>query len=134
MAIQTQTKGGLKSDINMTPMIDIMLVLLIIFMIVQQGLQRGLSVLVPPVKEESEPTRAVSQVVLEVLPEQVYLLNQQPVAAAALEPQLRALFAARADKVIFVRGAETVTYGDVIVAVDAARAAGVQIVGLVPRS
>ncbi|HEU0014272.1 MAG TPA: biopolymer transporter ExbD [Longimicrobium sp.] len=129
-------KGGAMSDINMTPMIDVLLVLLIIFMVVQQGLQRGLSVQVPPPKEDEEVAQKPpddQQIVLEVDPGQVYRINRQPVAAAELEGKLREIFAARPRKVIFVKGAENITYGDVIRAVDASRAADITIVGLVPR-
>ena len=131
------SKGGSMSEINMTPMIDVLLVLLIIFMVVQQGLQRGLSVQVPPPKEKEELAQQPpddQQIVLEVEPGPSYLVNRQPVAAADLETTLRDIFAQRARKVIFVKGAENLTYGDVIRAVDASRAADITIVGLVPRA
>jgi biopolymer transport protein TolR len=128
-------KGGPQSDINMTPMIDVLLVLLIIFMVVQQGLQRGLSVNVPPIeKQRQEMAQNVDQIVLDIQPGPVYLLNTQPVPAANLEARLREVFAPRPRKVIFVKGAENLTYGQVIHAIDATRAAGVEVVGLVPRS
>ena len=126
--------GGPQSDINMTPMIDVLLVLLIIFMVVQQGLQRGLSVNVPPIqKERQEKAQNVDQIVLEIRPGPEYLLNQEPVPEAGLEQRLREVFAPRPRKVIFVKGAENLTYGQVIRAVDATRAAGVEVIGLVPR-
>jgi biopolymer transport protein ExbD len=124
------------SEINMTPMIDVLLVLLIIFMVVQQGLQRGLSVQVPPPKEKEEISQKPpddEQIVLEILPGPSYAVNRQPVEAANLESFLREVFAQRARKVIFVKGEENLTYGDVIRAVDASRAADITIVGLVPR-
>ena len=128
-------KGGSMSEINMTPMIDVLLVLLIIFMVVQQGLQRGLSVQVPPPKEKEEIAQKPpddTQIVLEVEPGPAYFVNRQPVAAADLENFLRETFAQRARKVIFVKGAENLTYGEVIRAVDASRAADITLVGLVP--
>ena len=130
------SKGGSMSEINMTPMIDVLLVLLIIFMVVQQGLQRGLSVQVPPPKEKEEISQKPpddEQIVLEVKPGPSYFVNRQPVEAANLESFLRDVFAQRARKVIFVRGEENMTYGEVIRAVDASRAADITIVGLVPR-
>ncbi len=129
------SKGGAMSEINMTPMIDVLLVLLIIFMVVQQGLQRGLSVQVPPPKEKEEIAQKPpddTQIVLEVEPGPTYFVNRQPVAAANLENFLRQTFAQRARKVIFVKGAENLTYGEVIRAVDASRAADITLVGLVP--
>jgi len=129
------SSGGPSADINMTPMIDIMLVLLIIFMVVQQGMQKGLSVQVPPVKtEDLAVAQQVDQIVLEVQPGHQFLLNQQPIAAGELVAKLEEVFDPRPRKVIFVKGAETVSYGDVVFAVDAAKAAGLEIVGLVPRT
>jgi biopolymer transport protein TolR len=128
--------GGSMSDINMTPMIDVLLVLLIIFMVVQQGLQRGLSVQVPPPKEKEEISQKPpddQQIVLEVEPGPNYFVNRQPIAAAQLEGFLRQTFASRPRKVIFVKGAENLSYGEVVRAVDASRAADITIVGLVPR-
>jgi biopolymer transport protein ExbD len=129
------SSGGPSADINMTPMIDIMLVLLIIFMVVQQGAQKGLAVQVPPVKtEDLAVAQQVDQIVLEVQPGHQFLLNQQPIPAAELVKELKDVFDPRPRKVIFVKGAETVSYGDVVFAVDAAKAAGLEIVGLVPRT
>jgi biopolymer transport protein TolR len=129
--------GGSMSEINMTPMIDVLLVLLIIFMVVQQGLQRGLSVQIPPPKEKEEISQRPpddQQIVLEVLPGQTYAVNRQRVSAETRESFLRETFAARARKVIFIKGGEELSYGDVIRAVDASRAADITIVGLVPRA
>jgi biopolymer transport protein TolR len=129
------SKGGPTSDINMTPMIDVLLVLLIIFMVVQQGLQRGVSVQVPPMKKDqavAPQTPDDTQLVLEIEPGPRYFVNRQPITNLAAE--LTTIFRDRPRKVIFVRGAENLTYGDVIRAVDASRQAGVTIVGLVPRA
>ncbi|MBW3570493.1 MAG: biopolymer transporter ExbD [Gemmatimonadetes bacterium] len=127
-------RGGSISEINVTPMIDVLLVLLIIFMVVQQGLQRGLSVQVPPPRDARPPAVQPENLVLELEPGGRYLLNRQPVARERLAQELGAVFASRTRKVLFVRGAETLPYGEVIGAVDASRAAGVQVVGLVPRN
>jgi biopolymer transport protein TolR len=127
--------GGAMSEINMTPMIDVLLVLLIIFMVVQQGLQRGLSVQVPPPKDKEDIAQQPpddTQIVLEVDPGPIYKVNRQVVPAANLENFLRETFAQRARKVIFIKGAENLSYGEVIRAVDASRAADVALVGLVP--
>ncbi|HEU0079249.1 MAG TPA: biopolymer transporter ExbD [Longimicrobiaceae bacterium] len=125
-------KGGALTDINVIPMIDVLLVLLIIFMVVQQGMQRGLAVQVPPV---SPPAHAgPEQFVLEVRAGPEYLLNHEPIAPAQLEFRLREVFAPRARKVVLVRGEESLSYGQVVHALDAARAAGVEVVGVVPRT
>ncbi len=130
------SKGGAMNEINMTPMIDVLLVLLIIFMVVQQGLQRGLSVQVPPPKEKEEIAQKPpddQQIVLEVEPGPKYFVNRQEVPPENLENFLRETFAQRARKVIFVKGAEALSYGEVVRAVDASRAADITLVGLVPR-
>jgi biopolymer transport protein TolR len=129
-------KGGAMNEINMTPMIDVLLVLLIIFMVVQQGLQRGVSVQVPPPPDQNQVAQQLpdqDQIVLEVKPGPLFSINQTPVAADALEDRLREIFATRNRKVVFVKGEENLKYGDVIQAVDASRGAGITIVGLVPR-
>ena len=131
------SKGGPQSEINMTPMIDVLLVLLIIFMVVQQGLQRGVQVQIPPPPDEAETAQRPpddQQIVLQVEPGPQYLINAQPVDATALRGKITEIYANRPRKVIFVKGAENMTYGDVIFAVDAARAGGVTVVGLVPRA
>ena len=129
-------KGGAMNEINMTPMIDVLLVLLIIFMVVQQGLQKGLSVQVPPPKDDQEVAQNEpdkDQIVLEIEPGPVYLINRQPVPANQLESKIKEIFAPRPRKVIFVKGGDNLQYGDVIRAVDATRAGGVEVVGLVPQ-
>lgn len=128
------SKGGPTSDINMTPMIDVLLVLLIIFMVVQQGLQRGVSVQVPPVDPSPTVQDGADNIVLEVQQGGTYRLNQQPVAAGALQATLAQVFAPRPRKVLFVKGDERVAYAEVVHAVDAGRLAGVEVVGLVPRA
>ena len=133
MAMTRTRRGGMAAAINATPMIDVLLVLLIIFMVMQQGLQRGLSVQVPPPRSDAVVEREET-IVLEVLPGARYALNTRPVAAAALEETLRGVYANRPRKVIFVKGDGGLSYGDVTRAVDASRAAGVAVVGLVPRS
>ncbi|HSJ08818.1 MAG TPA: biopolymer transporter ExbD [Longimicrobiales bacterium] len=125
-------KGGPSWQINMTPMIDVLLVLLIIFMVIQPTLQKGIEVQVPPVDEQpSESTP--DQITLEIRTGPDYLINGMPVPAAELRAQISGIFAERPRKVLFIKGAEDIRYGDVVRAVDAARGAGIEVVGLVPR-
>jgi biopolymer transport protein TolR len=135
MAMGTARRGGLAAAINVTPMIDVLLVLLIIFMVVQQGLQKGISMQVPPPKDKDEVAQKnqEDQIVLEVNPGPTYAINTRPVAYEQLETTIREIYANRPRKIIFVKGAENLRYGDVVHAVDASRAAGVEVVGLVPR-
>jgi biopolymer transport protein ExbD len=94
--------------------------------------QKGIEVQVPPVEErpaESSP----DQITLEIRPGPDYTINGIPVPANELPAQIRGIFAERPRKVLFVKGAEDIVYGDVVRAVDAARGAGIEVVGLVPR-
>lgn len=127
------SSDGPTSEINMTPMIDVLLVLLIIFMVVQEGAQEGMSVQVPPLESASASSEASDQIVLEVMPNQEYYLNSQPIEAGNLRSRLAQVYSDRPRKVIFVEGSEDATYGEIAYAVDQARMAGIDIVGLVPR-
>jgi biopolymer transport protein TolR len=126
------SKGGASSEINMTPMIDILLVLLIIFMVVQEGAQEGMSVQIPPL-ESTASNQTIDQIVLEVRSDNEFLLNQRPLNRSNLRSVLFQTYQERPRKVIFIEGAETATYGAVAYAIDQARLAGVDVVGLVPR-
>ena len=129
------TRGGPQSNINITPMIDVLLVLLIIFLVIQPALQKGIEVQVPPVEEQQlqQDDTPPDQIILEVRPGPAYFNNQMPVPAAQLEAQITSIFAQRPRKVLFVKGAENLVYGDVVRAIDAARGGGIGVVGLVPR-
>ena len=128
-------RGGTVASINMTPMIDVLLVLLIIFMVMQGQLQRGLSLQVPPTDPAVPlpPDLPDPSLVLEVGPGGMYRLNQQPIAPGTLQSRLAGVFAGRNRKVLFVKADERATYQEVITAVETSRAAGVSIVGLIPR-
>ncbi|HUP88167.1 MAG TPA: biopolymer transporter ExbD [Longimicrobiales bacterium] len=125
-------RGGPTWQINVTPMIDVLLVLLIIFMVIQPTLQKGLEVQVPPVEKSNSADDSPDQIVLEVRRGPTYLVNEIPVSGS-LEAYIRQLYANRPRKVLFIRGGTDLVYGDVVRAVDAARGAGVEVVGLVPR-
>jgi biopolymer transport protein TolR len=127
-------RGGMAAAINVTPMIDVLLVLLIIFMVVQQGLRKGIDLQAPPPRDPTEaPHPDPAAIVLEVLPGGRYAINRHPVGAEGLQAAVARTFAGRPRKVLFVKGGEGLTYGEVVAAVDATRAAGVQVVGIVPR-
>ena len=135
MAMTTGGRGGPQSNINITPIIDVLLVLLIIFLVIQPALQKGIEVQVPPVEEQEiqQDDQPPDQIILEVRAGPQYLINQIPVPAAQLRTQIESIFANRPRKVLFVKGAETLRYGDVVRAIDAARGGGIEVVGLVPR-
>jgi biopolymer transport protein TolR len=134
MAMGASSRGGMAAAINVTPMIDVLLVLLIIFMVVQQGLRKGIDAQVPPPRDPAVPTADdPTAIVLEVLGGGRYAINRQPVGSEGLVTAVTRVFADRPRKVMFVKGGDGLTYGEVVAALDATRAAGVQVVGLVPR-
>jgi biopolymer transport protein ExbD len=123
------------AEINITPMVDVLLCLLILVMVIQPGLLKGMDVQVPPVEtaESAAAVAARDQIILHVGPGPSYALNHQDVADADLEQQIRTVFRDRSRKVLFVKGSENALYADVAHAIDVARGAGIRVVGLVPR-
>ena len=127
----TGNKSDPLSDLNLTPMIDVLLVLLVISMVSVPLLQRHLDLQIPVVRERS--TSAPSQsIVLEVQADGSIAVNGQAVARDELVTWLRRLYADRPDKLLFIKASGELEYQTVIDVFAAARAAGVQVLGLVP--
>lgn len=122
--------GSAVADINMTPMIDVLLVLLVIFIIVQMNLQRSFDIQLPVDTNDPGPPNP-NNIIMEIDANGAISINTQQVQASALEARLKEIYDPRPDKIIFVKADPRVKYQQVIAAIDAARAAGVLVVGAV---
>jgi biopolymer transport protein ExbD len=122
-----------KSDPNVVPMIDVLLVLLIIFMMQIPLNRMAMDVQVPSEeKVKKQVAQNSNQIVLELLENGGYAINTKPVAKPALDAELHTIYDQRPAKLMFVKAAPTRKYQDVIEAMDIARGAGVQVIGFVP--
>ncbi|HEY3114590.1 MAG TPA: biopolymer transporter ExbD [Gemmatimonadaceae bacterium] len=126
--------GGLTNEINVTPMIDVLLVLLIIFMMVIPMSRKAIDLQLPdPTPDNTNQGPPPSQIVLEVLPGNTFKINSQPVSKAELGKKLKEIYDPRPEKIIFVKGDPSVKYQDVIAAMDVARGSGVKVIATVPK-
>ncbi len=139
MSMTTGGGGGYSADINVTPMIDILLVLLIIFMVIVPVTPKGLDAMVPqPPKDKTQENKSDRTIVVQILYRAgnypTYKINETDVAKADLLPRLTDIYANRAERIMFVKGDDKIDFKYVAEVIDIGRSASVDHIGLMtPR-
>jgi biopolymer transport protein TolR len=133
MAMTAGGLGDYKSDINITPLVDVVLVLLIIFMVITPLLQMGYDVKVPPKATVDQPQSTIDQLIVSITPQKRIYLNKTEVTAQQLNQQLSDILKNRAsnNRTVFVSADDGTPYGDVVKIMDVIRTAGAKNIGIV---
>jgi len=132
MAVSVSESDELKSDINVTPLVDVMLVLLVIFMVVTPLLKQQVPIELP-LAEHSREAQDTSQVTLTAAADGTLLLNEQRLTDEGLEAALRDMYVARPDKTIFLEADRSLPYSRVVDLMDICRSAGIERIGVVTK-
>jgi biopolymer transport protein TolR len=124
-------KGGVKSDINVTPLVDVMLVLLIIMMLVAPMLQQGVSVKLPTATNTVDKPEVQGQTVIAIAKDKGLYLNAKQVGEGELATKVTELLENSKDKIVLIKADEEVEYSAVMAAMDQLRQAGIEDIGLI---
>jgi biopolymer transport protein TolR len=124
-------KGGVKSDINVTPLVDVMLVLLIIMMLVAPLLQQGVAVTLPVASNYTDKPETQGQTVIAIDARNAIYLNAVPVLETELADKITEVFEGAKEKIVLIKGDQGADYRTVMAAMDQLRKAGVENVGLI---
>lgn len=135
MSVDVGGSSASKSEPNVVPLCDILLVLLIIFMVIMPVSQKGIDIQLP---ETQTPTEGMSQsksgIVLTLERDHTLKLNQEPIAVDGLEEKLRNLYQTRTDKTIFIRADKTMMYEEVLNLIDIAKGSGIEVLGVMTQT
>jgi len=124
-------KGGVKSDINVTPLVDVMLVLLIIMMLVAPMLQQGVSVKLPTAQNTVDKPEVQGQTVIAIGRDKQFYLNAKAVQEGELASKVNEALENQREKIVLIKADEEVEYGAVMAAMDQLRQAGIEDIGLI---
>jgi biopolymer transport protein ExbD len=124
-------KGGVKSDINVTPLVDVMLVLLIIMMLVAPLLQQGISVNLPEADNTVDKPEVSDQTVIAISASKEVYLNARPIREQELASEVNRILEDKIEKIVLIKADEDVEYGAVMGTMDQLRQAGIENVGLI---
>jgi biopolymer transport protein ExbD len=131
MAMQLGGSGGVKSDINVTPLVDVMLVLLIIMMIVAPLLQQGVPVTLPKATNTTEKPETQEQTVLAIDAQKRLYVNAREVPANDLRRRIQEVLEEKKERIVIIKADVDVEYGAVMAAMDELRASGIEDMGLI---
>jgi biopolymer transport protein TolR len=125
------TKGGLKADINVTPLVDVMLVLLIIMMLIAPMLQQGVSVKLPQASNTADKPETQDQTVVAVTADKRMYLNGVPIQESELASKIQSIIESKKEKIVLIKGDEEAPYSAIMNAMDRLREANIENIGLI---
>ena len=124
-------KGGVKSDINVTPLVDVMLVLLIIMMLVAPMLQQGVDVRLPQAANTVDKPETQGQTVLSITNDRRFYVNSVQVAETEMLNRIQGALEETRERIVLIKGDEDATYGSIMTVMDELRRVGIEDVGLI---